>query len=499
MTLKNFLAIDLGAESGRVMLGSLGEGNLALEEVHRFLNEPVKLHNTLCWDVPRLFKEIVLGITRGAARAGGKIDGMGCDSWGVDFGLLDRSGGLLALPVHYRDARTEGVMAEVFRAIPRETIFAETGIQFLALNTLYQVAALGRRTPEIFSAAGKLLFMADLIHYLLAGRIASEMTLASTSQIWNPLRRAWSQPILSALGIPASLLPEVVEPGTVLGPLREDIARGAGMPSPPQVITPASHDTASAIAAVPASGTGAWGYLSSGTWSLLGIELSAPRITPQALEGNFTNEGGVAGTTRFLRNINGLWLVQECRRRWARDGEDLDYSRLAALAEQAGPSSSYILPGDPTFFAPEDMPEAIRSFLKRTDQPVPASKGEIVRCALESLALAYREVAEQARAISGERIDRLHIVGGGSQNTLLNQLAANALGVPVIAGPVEATAMGNILVQAMAAGNVESIGELRAIVRRSARTQELTPVPSDEWEEKYAAYRNIAGKGQIGP
>jgi rhamnulokinase len=494
-TAKQFLAIDLGAESGRVMLGRLESKRLLLEEVARFPNEPVKMLGTLYWDLPRLYREIQNGIALGGKKAGGKVDGIGVDSWGVDFGLLDRSGGLLQNPVHYRDPRTEGVMEEVFRRIPREKIFAETGNQFLALNTLYQLASLKKRSPDLLQAAGKLLLMADLVHYLLTGRVAAELTLASTSQMWNPERQDWSAPILEALGLPRDIFPPVVEPGTPLGKLRDEKA-GAGFREAPAVIAPASHDTASAIAAVPATGSrtagdGQWAYLSSGTWSLLGVELDRPQITKEALERNFTNEGGAAGTTRFLRNINGLWLVQECRGRWAREGEDLDYGKLAALAEEAGSSKSFILPGNPLFFAPEDMPAAIREFCRRTGQAVPGTKGEIVRAALESLALTYRWVAEQATALAGKKIERLHVVGGGSQNLLLNQLTANAMQVPLFAGPVEATAMGNILVQAQATGDVGSIEELREIVRSSTPVLEFTPLGAPEWEEKYSAYRAL--------
>ncbi|MBI4606105.1 MAG: rhamnulokinase [Planctomycetes bacterium] len=493
-TRRCFLGIDCGAESGRAMLGTLEGPRLRLEEVHRFPNEPVRLHETLTWDLPRLLREVQRGIAAGAARAGGALDGIAVDSWGVDFGLLDRSGGVLQNPVHYRDGRTRGVMEEVFRSIPRERIFDETGIQFLSLNTLYQVAALRRRTPEVLEAAGKLLLMADLVAYLLCGRAAAELTLASTSQMWSPVRREWSRPIIEAIGAPRSIFPEVVGPGTALAPLRPEVAREAGLASPPPVIATAAHDTASAVAAVPASGPGAWGYLSSGTWSLLGVELPAPRIAPEVLARNFTNEGGVAGTTRFLKNLSGLWLVQECRRRWARDGEDLDYGALTVLAEQAGAARAFVLPGHPDFFAPADMPEAIRAFCRRTGQPVPAAKGEVVRCALESLALAYREAAEAAREVLGHGIDRLHLVGGGSQNRLLDQLAADALGVPVLAGPAEATALGNILVQAMAVGEIGSLEELRAVVRASVRIEEYAPRERAAWDDRYAQYRRLAGR-----
>ena len=491
MAAKKFLGVDLGAESGRVLLGTFDGERLTIEEAHRFRNEPVRLHETLCWDLPRILFEVERGIVAAAAKAGGQIDGVGCDSWGVDFGLLDRAGAVLSHPVHYRDARTEGMVEKVLRRIPRESIYAETGVQFLALNTLFQIAALLEHTPELLRAAGKLLFFGDLVHYLLSGRAVSEESLASTSQMWNPVARDWSGPIVTSLGLPREILPEVVRSGTVLAPLRSVTAKAAGLREAPPVIAPASHDTACAIAAVPARPGEDWAYLSSGTWSLFGVELAAPRITPESLAASFTNEAGVSGTTRFLRNINGLWLVQECRRRWARDGRDMDYAQLTAFAEAAGSSRCHILPGDPSFFAPDDMPEAIRSFCRRTGQAEPATPGEVVRCALESLALAYREAADQVRAVSGRSIERLHVVGGGSKNQLLNQLTADALGVPVTAGPVEATGVGNILIQAMAIGAVRDLAELREVVRRSTQTAELEPERAGEWAEKRAAYRRI--------
>jgi rhamnulokinase len=476
------------------MLGTLAEGRLLLEEVHRFENEPVKMLSTLYWDFPRLFREVLHGIRKGAKAAGGRLDGIGVDSWGVDFGLLDAAGDLLSLPVHYRDRRTEGMMEEVFERLPRETIFAETGIQFLPLNTLYQIAALSKRNPEALAHARKLLLIADLVSYLLTGRAASERTLASTTQLWNPVARCWSTAITGAVGIPRRVLPEVIEPGTVVGPLRSDLSAACGVREPPPVIATASHDTAAAIAAVPALDDVPWAYLSSGTWSLLGIELDAPEISPGAMAKNFTNEGGACGKTTFLRNIAGLWLMRECRRVWTDDGEPPGYEELTRLAREAGPAAACILPNHHSFFAPADMPAAIRSFCTRTAQPPPESRGAILRCALESLALAYREVADQAAELSGRPIARLHVVGGGTRNELLNQLTADALGIPVVAGPVEATAMGNILVQALAAGEIASLAELRSIAHRSAATRAYAPRHSAEWETKYRSYRDLAAR-----
>jgi rhamnulokinase len=489
---RRFAGVDLGAASGRVMLGVLDEGRLSLTEAHRFPNQPVRLGGMLCWDLPELLAEVRKGLARAAALAGGRLDGIGVDSWGVDFGLLDAAGKVIANPVHYRDPCTQGVMARVLARIPRETVFAETGIQFLEINTLYQLAALKERDPGKLASAAKLLLIADLIHHQLTGRAVQELTLATTTQMWNPARGGWSEPVLAAVGIPRELLPEVVPPGTAIAPLKEDVARTAGLPAPPPVIAPACHDTACAVAAVPAAGGPGWAYLSSGTWSLAGIELAAPRLTAGALAGNFTNEGGAAGTTRFLRNLTGLWLVQECRRSWAGEGgEGPDYGDLSRLAREAGPSAAWIDPADPAFFAPADMPEAIRGFARRTRQRPPATRGEIVRCALESLALSYRRTLDDVRAVAGVPIDRLHVVGGGARERLLDQLTADALGIPVLAGPVEATALGNILIQAMAAGAVGSLAEARRIVRDSTESEEFAPRERAAWEAKYARYQEL--------
>lgn len=488
---KRFVGVDLGAGSGRVMLGLLADGRLRIEEVHRFENDPVRVQGTLYWDLMGLLRNAERGIAEAARRVGGEIHGIGVDTWGVDFGLLDRAGGILAPPVHYRDQRTEGLMDEVFAKIPRAEVFDETGIQFMPFNTLYQVAAVKKRTPEVLDAAGTMLLMADLLHYHLTGRAVAELTLTTTSQMWNPRTNAWSGRIADALGIPTHIFPEVVQPGTTLGPLREDIARDSGVAGRPPVIATASHDTGSAIAAVPYGGTGSWAYLSSGTWSLLGVELPAPKIGPEALAHNFTNEGGIAGTSRFLKNINGLWLLQECRRRWMRDGQDIDHSRIVSMAEESGSAESFILPGAPEFFAPADMPEAIRSFCRSTGQKAPETKGAIARTALESLALAYRDVIEEIETVTASKVDVLHIVGGGVRNELLNQLAADACGVPVLAGPVEATVMGNILIQAMGTGDVGSVAELRAIVRDSVDLLEYQPRERQAWADKVARYRGL--------
>lgn len=499
---RRFLAIDLGAESGRGMLGALAGGRLELEEVHRFPNQPVKLLDTLVWDLPRLFFEVKTALSKATERCReekSSLDGVSVDTWGVDYGLLSKAGDLLGNPVHYRDPRTQGIMERVFRTAPRQAIFEETGIQFLQLNTLFQLAAEKERHPDRLEQAGRLLLMPDLFHYFLTGRAVSEETIASTSQLWNPRRRAWSQALLGALEIPPDLMPEVVPPGTVIGRLRHDLAAELGLEKPPAVIAGACHDTAAAVAAVPAlpeeGGEEAWGYISSGTWSLMGVELQAPLINPQVLEENFTNEVGAGGTIRFLRNLMGLWLVQECRRHWEKTtGRPLDYEALTALAEKAPALRSLVVPDSAVFFPPGDMPGRIRDFCRSSGQPVPSDEGAIVRCALESLALGYRSTGGKIARLIGRPLGRLLIVGGGSRNRLLNQLTADALGIEVIAGPAEATAMGNALLQAVAIGNLDSLPAVRRTVRDSVETETFKPRPAFKpaWDTALKKFQELA-------
>jgi rhamnulokinase len=479
----HFLALDLGAESGRGMLATLTGDVVELKEVHRFANEPVKLLDTLYWDAPRLFLEIKRAI-REAARVcedrGVGLSGISVDTWGLDYGLIGPSGELLGLPVHYRDTRTNGVMERAFETLPRETIFEETGLQFMQINSLYQLVAETGRGAARLQRALALLTMPDLMHYFLTGRIVTERSIASTTQLWNPRTGTWSQVLLDAFEIPRPILPEILEPGSVIGPLRPDIARELGIKTAPPVIASASHDTAAAVAAVPVSDSPlaeneTWGYISSGTWSLMGIELDQPEISAKALANNFTNEGGVGGTIRFLRNIMGLWLLQESRRQWEREGTSLDYDAITELATAAPPLRSFVDPAAQEFLAPGDMPERVREFCRRTSQPIPEEHGLISRCIVESLALAYAATADRIERVTGKRIAHLHIVGGGSKNRLLNQLAANALGVPVLAGPSEATALGNALMQAVATRALASIDDLRRVVKNSTETESFSP------------------------
>ena len=490
----DYLALDLGAESGRGLLGRFDGERLELEEVHRFPNGPVRMLDTLHWDLPFLYGEMKAALHKAVTMSPG-LDGVGVDTWGVDFGLVGRGDTLLGNPVHYRDARTEGMMEEAFRLVPRERMYAITGLQLLPFNTVYQLLAMERAKSPLLEVAETLLMMPDLIGWLLTGRRAGERTDASTTQLLDPRSGTWSDELCRALGIPRHILPELIEPGTELGPLRRSVAEEVGI-APVSVLAPATHDTASAVAAVPAIGKAAggppdWCYLSSGTWSLMGVEVSRPVITEQTLRDNFTNEGGVAGTTRLLKNIMGLWLVQECRRTWARAGRDYSYDELIARAEAAKPFAALVDPDDPSFFAPGDMPARLAAVCTRTGQSAPADEGAFVRCALESLALKYRWTVERLEAILGTTIRSIHIVGGGGRNALLCQFAADACGRPVHAGPIEATAAGNVLMQAMARGRIGSLADARAVVARSFPVVVYEPRDPAAWDEAAARFATL--------
>jgi len=481
------LAFDLGAESGRAVLGRLENGRLAVREVRRFPNTPVRLFGHIHWNVFALLEEMKKAMKECAADAPASV---GIDTWGVDFGLLARDGSLLGLPYCYRDTRTRGAMEAYFKLVPREALYEATGIQFMPFNTVFQVYAMVRDRSPVLDAASDLLFMPDLFNYLLSGEKASEFTMATTSQMFDPRTRSWNPGLFQAMGFSRRILQKVVEPGTVLGPLLSEVASEAGIDRVPVVAT-ASHDTAAAVAAVPASG-GNWAYISSGTWSLVGVEEKAPIITRAALERNFTNEGGVAGTVRFLKNVTGLWLVQQCRKAWEGEGARVaGYEELARLAGEAPAFEALIDPDDPGFLNPPDMPEAIRTFCKKTGQSPPASEPGTIRSILESLALKYRLVIDQMEAVIGHQVERIHVIGGGSRNRLLCQFTADATGRPVSAGPAEATAVGNILVQAMALGLVGSHKEMRTVVRESFRPEEYEPRQSSSWREAFERFRTI--------
>jgi rhamnulokinase len=459
----NYLAVDIGAESGRVMYGNLADGRLRLEELHRFANQPVQLPSGVYWDSFRLFHEIVEGLTVAGRERNLRVDGIGIDTWGLDFGLLGGDGGLIDCPRHYRDARTNGVMERLFRTVPREEVFAQTGIQFMQINSLYHLYATRLENPCALECAKRLLFMPDLLNFWLTGVERAEVTIASTSQFYNSRARAFCGAMLERLGIPARILPELIEPGRLLGHLLPKIAERTGLGAAP-VYASAGHDTASAVVAAPGEGDD-WCYVSSGTWSLMGVELPEPVIDARALELNYTNEAGVAGRTRLLKNIAGLWILQECRRCWAEAGERHTYEELAQMAEENGPAKALIDPDD--FLQPGDMPARIAEWLRERGLPEPKVKGETCRIVLESLAERYRQVLEGLESLTGRRIRTIHIVGGGSKHALLNRLVARATGRTVYAGPIEATAAGNVLVQAMGTGAIRDLEEARAVVRRS--------------------------------
>ena len=487
----HYAAVDLGAESGRVMLARLAGAALTLAEVHRFPNLPVRTPaglgqpDTLHWDVLRLWAEIQQGLGLAAQQAGGRLAGVGVDAWGVDFALLDRNDHLLGNPVHYRDTRTDGMLEAAFQRVPRAEIFERTGIQFMPINTLYQLLALSRRGAPALEAARRFLTIPDLFNFWLSGRAVNEFSNATTTQCYDPRAADWARPMLERLGIPTAMFGEIVPPGTVLGPARPALGLG-GTP----IIAPACHDTGSAVAAVPA-GPEPVIYLSSGTWSLMGVEAPAPVITARSLAYNFTNEGGVGGTFRLLKNIMGLWLVQECRRAWQGQGRDYAYAELAQLAEAAPAFGPIVVPDDNRFLAPGDMPERLRAYCRETGQPAPETPGALIRCALESLALEYRWVAERLDELAGRPHPVIHIIGGGAQNALLNQLTADATGRTVVAGPVEATALGNVLVQALALGHLESLAAGRALVRAAFPVQTYSPRPADAWEAAYRKYLQL--------
>lgn len=464
---RRHVAIDLGASGGRVALGTLREGALHVEVLHRFPNGGVPVQGGLYWDVLGLWKEILHGLRLAAQH--GAVESVGVDSWAVDYALIDEHGLLLDGVHHYRDVRTEGVMEQTRRRLSREALYDRTGIQFLPFNTAYQLVAHERRAPGILRRARQLLLLPDLLHFWLSGRAACELTNASTTQLYDPRARCWAEDVLSVLGIPRDLLPEVVPPGTVLGEVSAEITRETGLRGV-RVIAPASHDTASAVAAVPAQGEG-WAYVSSGTWSLVGVESARPVITAQTLAYNLTNELGVNGTTRLLKNVMGLWIVQECRRAWGNP----EYGVLYAEAQAAPSAGPLIDPDDARFLAPGlDMPQRVQAYCAETGQRPPQTPAEITRCVLESLAYRTAQVLRQLAEVTLQPIHTVHVVGGGSQIAFLNQLIASVSGRTVVAGPVEATLIGNLLVQAEACGSVAG-GCLRDVVRRSEWMDTFSP------------------------
>ncbi|MBL8219442.1 MAG: rhamnulokinase [Bryobacterales bacterium] len=478
--MKHYLGFDLGAESGRAMLGAIVDGKLALEELHRFPNQPVRLPTGFYWDTLRLFYEMTEGLR--IARRERKLDlsGIGIDTWGVDIALLGRDGALADNPRHYRDARNNGQMERTFAVVPREEIFAETGLQFMQINSLFQWHAMAQSGSPALEVAETLFFMPDLFNYFFTGVKRAELTIASTSQFYNPVKKRFAAEMLSRLGLQASILPEIVHPGTLLGPSLD-----GGVP----VYAVAGHDTAAAVAAVPVEGGDDWCYISSGTWSLMGVELPEPVVNARCAELNFTNEIGVEGRVRLLKNIAGLWLWQECRKAWALEGSPYNYGEMAQMAAGARPFSAVLHPD--AFLEPGDMPAKIAAHCKANGQAPPASHAEFCRAILESLALRYRQVLESLESLLGRRIRRIHIVGGGSRNALLNQFVADATGRVVIAGPSEATVAGNILVQAMGAGDLQGLEDIRRVVRDSFAVTTHEPAGVGGWDEAYQRFGRL--------
>lgn len=489
MNTLNLIAFDLGASSGRGIVGRFDGSRLTIREINRFINEPVAPTGHLYWDVLKLYDEIQQGLLKFANGGEGTIASIAIDTWGVDYGLLDCYGQLMGNPFHYRDSRTEGMFEAAFERMPRAQIYQTTGTAFQIFNTLYQLLSLRMKFPEYLDRAQTLLFMPDLLGYFLTGEKRTEFTEATTSQLLHARTRTWSAELLDAMEIPHRLFTQIDYPGTVRGTIRKELGETLGI-GPVPFVAAATHDTGSAVAAVPAL-SGSYAFLSSGTWSLMGVEVPAPVINDQTLQWNYTNEGCAGGGYRLLKNIMGLWILQECKREWDRHGEVNGFGELMEMGQAAAPLQSFIDPDDDLFFRPGEMPQRIAEYLKGKGQRVPETKGGTVRCVYESLALKYRWSMERLEQILDRKLDALHIVGGGSQNKLLNQFTANALNKPVICGPTEATAIGNILIQAMALGAVKNQTEIRQVVKASFPTEEYLPKDTQAWEDAYGRFLQI--------
>ena len=485
---RSYLAIDLGAESGRTIVGALADNQLALTETHRFANGPVRLSAGLHWDVLRLWSDIKESIGRSSLKINQKLESIGLDTWAVDFALLDKNKSLLSNPFHYRDVRTDGLLDEAFHRMPRAEIFANTGIQFMQINTLYQLLAMSMQKSPLFDIAKTFVTIPDLFNFWLSGEITNEFTNATTTQCFDPLKRDWARPVLDAMEIPSHLFGPVTEPGIKIGTLLPGLAEETGAGAI-QIVLPACHDTGSAVVAVPAKNQD-FAWISSGTWSIMGAEVHEPSLSAKALEFNFTNEGGVFGTWRLSKNIMGLWLVQECRREWMRAGDEISFDALTQLAAESESFLAIIDPDVDEFIHPGDMPGRIQKFCADTNQHVPQTKGQIIRVVLESIALKYRLVLERLEELTCKRFDPVHIIGGGTKNKLLNQFAADATGRTVIAGPVEATAIGNILMQSIGMRHLGGLADAREIVRASFEPEIYEPNHNAQWAEAYSRLKN---------
>ena len=484
---KRVLAFDFGASSGRAIIGCFDGDKITLEEVHRFSNDPVSVGGTVYWDVLRLFYEIKQGIVK--AKIAGGFDSIGIDTWGVDFGLIDSEGKLMENPVHYRDTRTAGLVEESFKTMPKEKLYGITGIQFMELNTLFQLISLKKYRPWMLERADKMLFMPDLFAYMLTGKMCAEYSIATTSQLIDLDKRTWSKEILDAFGIKKSLFAPLVKPGTVLGELSKEICEECGV-DPVSVISVCGHDTQSAITSVPCE-DGNFAFLSSGTWSLFGTELDKPIVNETSMNINITNEGGFDDSTGFLKNIIGLWLIQESRRQWKREGEEYSYADLEKLALAAEPFKCFIDPDAPEFVPHGNIPERVREFCRRTGQYVPETVGEVMRCIYESLAMKYRLTFEKLRECTKRDYPVIHVIGGGTKDGLLCQMTANSCDRTVKAGPIEATVMGNVAVQLMSDGSVENIGQARKIIAESSELKIFEPKDTGDWAKAYEDFLKI--------
>lgn len=486
----NVLAYDLGASSGRALLGRLEGNKIVTEDLHRFPNDPVQVGDRLHWDILRLYHELKQGLLK-AKHQGVEVKSLAIDSWAVDFGLIGTNGELLGNPYHYRDRHTDGMMEKLFEEIPAADVFARTGIQFLAFNSIFQLYALKRARSPMLRDAQRFLMIPDLLRYFLTSEMANEFTNATTTQLYNPVLNEWDKTLLQAIGVSETLFAPVVHPGTQVGSLRPSLIEELGV-GPIPVYAVAEHDTGSAVAAVPALDR-SFAYLSCGTWSLMGTEVRQPVLGDLARELNFTNEGGVDGTFRLLKNIMGLWILNETRREWERAGQSYTFPELVKLAGEAPAFAAFIDPDDDAFLPPGDMPGRIRRYCERTGQKAPEQPGEVVRCILESLALKYRYVLELTERLSGQRFNGLHMVGGGIQNALLCQWSANAIAKPVWAGPAEGSAIGNLVVQWIAQGELSDIWEARKVVRDSFPVTVYEPQEREAWENAYGGFLRVAG------
>ncbi|MFW9875626.1 MAG: rhamnulokinase family protein [Candidatus Thorarchaeota archaeon] len=493
--MSKFIAFDIGASSGRTIVGSLEDNVIRLYEIYRFPNGSVQINNSLCWNILQIYRDILIGLKRYVEKYGSNVDGIGLDTWGVDFVLLNKNDEMIDHAYHYRDSRTQGVLEELFKKIPKEEIFSETGIQFIDINSIVQLYSMVLNDPKKLSIADSFLMIPDYLNFLLSGKKFNEYSIATTSQMFNPKKNEWAISLLERLGFDINWFKKVIPSGTILGVIKDSIAKEVGIANDTKIIAPACHDTGSAIAAVPVNmdkySTGEWAYLSSGTWSLLGVELDKPLINSKVLEYNFTNEGGLNNSIRFLKNITGMWIIQECKRIWESEGNELSWEDIVSEAEEAPEFQFLIDPDNKIFLNPENMIVVIHKFCEDHNQLNPQSVGEISRTIFESLAFKYKEVVENLEELIGKKIKILYIIGGGASNNLLNQFTANALGLPIKVGPIEATAIGNILIQAYTLGEINNINELRKIVLNSSEIKTFTPQNKNEWDIVYERYKKI--------